>query len=144
MVPHYGSDRERTGPWAGVWVAYSLEPSERENARGHRGTESAEDGSRTGLGLALVISEMVSEVEPKTTAKRRFPSLFELVKFALFAGITFFVAWMAGTGRVAYVFIMLVIASALAYAVLDLVDYEIVKRRKRADEKSPYGVERAR
>jgi hypothetical protein len=38
---------------------------------------------------------------------------------------------MAGVGRAAYVLVMLVIAAALAYAVLDLVDYEIVKRRRR-------------
>jgi len=57
--------------------------------------------------------------------------LFDLVRFALFAGLTLLVAWMAGTGRVAYMFVMLVIAGALAYAVLDLVDYEIVKRRRR-------------
>jgi hypothetical protein len=38
---------------------------------------------------------------------------------------------MAGTGRVAYVMVMLWLAAALAYAVLDLVDYEIVKRDRR-------------
>jgi hypothetical protein len=40
-------------------------------------------------------------------------------------------AWIAGTGRVAYILIMLVIAAALGYAVLDLVDYEIAKRKRR-------------
>jgi heme/copper-type cytochrome/quinol oxidase subunit 4 len=60
-----------------------------------------------------------------------FPSLFDLVRFALFSGLTILAAWIAGTGRVAYIFAMLVIAAALAYAVLDLVDYEIVKRRRR-------------
>jgi len=40
-------------------------------------------------------------------------------------------AWVAGTGRVAYMMIMLVVAAALAYAVLDLVDYEVVKRKRR-------------
>ena len=60
-----------------------------------------------------------------------FPSLYELGRFALFAGVTFFAAWVAGTGRVAYTMIMLVIAAALAFAVIDLVDYELVKRRKR-------------
>jgi len=40
-------------------------------------------------------------------------------------------ALVAGAGRVAYTLIMLVIAAALAYAVLDLVDYEIVKRKRR-------------
>jgi len=39
-------------------------------------------------------------------------------------------AWVAGTGRVAYMMIMLVVAAALAYAVLDLVDYEVVKRKR--------------
>jgi len=59
------------------------------------------------------------------------PSLIDLCKFALFAGLTVVAAWIAGTGRVAYVLVMLVIAAALAYAVLDLVDYEIAKRRRR-------------
>jgi hypothetical protein len=57
--------------------------------------------------------------------------MFDLARFALFSGLTLLAAWIAGTGRVAYVFIMLVVAAALAYAVLDLVDYEIVKRRRR-------------
>jgi hypothetical protein len=60
----------------------------------------------------------------------RLPSLFDLIRFALFSGVTLLAAWIAGTGRVAYIFIMLVIAGALAYAVLDLVDYEVVKRRR--------------
>jgi len=42
-------------------------------------------------------------------------------------------AWIAGTGRVAYMMIMLVVAAALAYAVLDLVDYEVVKRKRAAE-----------
>jgi hypothetical protein len=56
--------------------------------------------------------------------------MFDLARFALFSGLTLLAAWIAGTGRVAYMFVMLVIAAALAYAVLDLVDYEIVKRRR--------------
>jgi hypothetical protein len=59
------------------------------------------------------------------------PSLFDLGRFALFAGITVFAAWIAGTGRVMYDLVMLVVAAALLYAVLDLVDYEIVKRKRR-------------
>jgi len=54
-----------------------------------------------------------------------------MVRFAFFSGLLFFLAWLASTGRVAYVLIMLLIAAALAYAVLDLVDYEIVKRKRR-------------
>lgn len=57
--------------------------------------------------------------------------MFDLLRFAVFSGILLLVAWIAGTGRVAYMFTMLIIAAALAYAVLDLVDYEIVKRRRR-------------
>jgi hypothetical protein len=45
--------------------------------------------------------------------------------------VILFVAWVAGTGRVAYVIVMLWIAGALGYAVLDLVDYEVVKRDRR-------------
>jgi hypothetical protein len=45
--------------------------------------------------------------------------------------VILFVAWLAGTGRVAYVMVMLWIAAALGYAVLDLVDHEIVKKGRR-------------
>jgi 4-hydroxybenzoate polyprenyltransferase len=57
--------------------------------------------------------------------------LIQPAKFALLYGLILFLAWLAGTGRVAYVMVMLWIAAALAYAVLDLVDYEIVKRDRR-------------
>jgi hypothetical protein len=57
--------------------------------------------------------------------------LNQLAKFALLSGLIFFLAWLAGTGRVAYVMVMLWLAAALGYAVLDLVDYEIVKRGRR-------------
>jgi hypothetical protein len=57
--------------------------------------------------------------------------LIELAKFAVLSGLIFFLAWLAGTGRVAYVMIMLWIAAALGYAVLDLVDFEIVKKGRR-------------
>jgi len=49
----------------------------------------------------------------------------------LFSGVTILAAWIAAFGRVAYTIIMLVVAAALAYAVLDLVDMEIVKRKRR-------------
>jgi hypothetical protein len=55
----------------------------------------------------------------------------ELGKFACFAALTVFAAWVAATGRVAYMFAMLVIAAALGYAVLDCVGYEIVKKKGR-------------
>jgi hypothetical protein len=51
--------------------------------------------------------------------------LIHLGKFVFLCGVILFVAWLAGTGRVAYVMVMLWIAAGLAYA--DLVDYEIVK-----------------
>jgi hypothetical protein len=57
--------------------------------------------------------------------------VIELAKFALFAILTLLAAWLAATGRVAYMFTMLVIAVALGYAVLDCVGYEIVKKRSR-------------
>jgi hypothetical protein len=56
--------------------------------------------------------------------------LIHLGKFVSLCGVILFVAWLAGTGRVAYVMVMLWIAAALAYAVLDLVDYEIVRRNR--------------
>ena len=57
--------------------------------------------------------------------------LIDLGKFVFLCGVILFVAWLAGTGRVAYVMVMLWIAAGLGYAVLDLVDYEIVKRGRR-------------
>ena len=57
--------------------------------------------------------------------------LIHLAKFALLSGVILFVAWLAGTGRVGYVMVMLWIAAAFGYAVLDLVDHEIVKRERR-------------
>jgi hypothetical protein len=57
--------------------------------------------------------------------------LIHLAKFAFLSGLILFLAWLAGTGRVAYVMFMLCIAAALGYAVLDLVDYELVKRDRR-------------
>ena len=57
--------------------------------------------------------------------------LIELAKFAVLSGLILFLAWLASTGRVAYVMIMLWIAAGLAYALLDLVGYEIVKSERR-------------
>jgi len=57
--------------------------------------------------------------------------LIGLAKFAVLSGLILFLAWLAGTGRVAYVMIMLWLAAGLAYAVLDLVGYEIVKTERR-------------
>jgi hypothetical protein len=57
--------------------------------------------------------------------------LTHLAKFAFLSGLILFVAWLAGTGRVAYVMVMLWIAAGLGYAVLDLVGYAIVKRDRR-------------
>jgi hypothetical protein len=57
--------------------------------------------------------------------------LIHLAKFILLCGVVLFVAWLAGTGRVGYVMVMLWIAAALGYAVIDLVDHEIVKRERR-------------
>ena len=52
------------------------------------------------------------------------------MRFAFFSGVLFLVAWVAGTGRVAYTLTMLLIGAALVFAVLDLLDYEMVKRKK--------------
>ena len=58
------------------------------------------------------------------------PSLFDLARFVLFSGLTILAAWIAAFGRVAYTIIMLVVGAALAFAVLDLVDMQIVKRKR--------------
>ena len=45
----------------------------------------------------------------------RFPTPFDMGRFLAFAVLTLLVAWLAGTGRVAYTFTMLLIAAALVY-----------------------------
>jgi hypothetical protein len=40
------------------------------------------------------------------------------------------VAWIAATGRVAYIFAMLILAGALGYAVLDLLGMEIRRQTR--------------
>jgi hypothetical protein len=57
--------------------------------------------------------------------------MFDLARFVFYCALIVLGAWIAGTGRVAYTFIMLVIAVALGYAILDLIDMEIVKRKRR-------------
>jgi hypothetical protein len=57
--------------------------------------------------------------------------MIDMALFVLFSGLTLLVALLAGAGYVAYTLVMLIIAAALVYAVLDLIDYEIVKRQRR-------------
>jgi len=54
--------------------------------------------------------------------------LLQMAKFVVLSGLILFIAWLASTGRVAYVMVMLWIAAGFAYAVLDLVGYEIRKK----------------
>jgi hypothetical protein len=63
------------------------------------------------------------------TSLRSMP--MHLAKFAFLGALLFFIAWLAKTGHVAYILIMLWIAIGLGYAILDLADYEIVKRERR-------------
>ena len=57
------------------------------------------------------------------------------MKFVLGAGLLFLAAWLAGTGRVAYTMIMLLIAAALGYAIVDLVGYEMVSKKRGVDRR---------
>ena len=65
---------------------------------------------------------------PKIERAIHMPSLSDMVLFVLLSGVLFFAAWIAGTGRVAYMFVMLIVAGALGYAVLDLLGMEIRRR----------------
>jgi hypothetical protein len=68
---------------------------------------------------------------PATNRSTPYSMLAHVLKFAFLSGVLLFVAWMAGTGRVAYILIMLLIAAALGFAVVDSVGYAIVKRERR-------------
>lgn len=69
-------------------------------------------------------------VDQERTGRMHVPSMWDMGRFVLFCGLTLLAAWIVATGRVAYVFGMLVLAAALTYAVLDLLDYEVAKRRR--------------
>jgi hypothetical protein len=56
--------------------------------------------------------------------------LIQMAKFVALSGLILFIAWLASTGRVAYVMVMLWLAVGLAFAVLDLVGYEIRKKER--------------
>jgi hypothetical protein len=93
---------------------------------------AAADVSVSASGCSLRHSHRGARDLPRKERRNiHLPRLFDLARFAFFSGLLVLAAWIAGTGRVAYIFIMLVIAAALGYAVLDLVDYEIVKRKRR-------------
>ena len=74
---------------------------------------------------------MTADPDQKTSRYVRDPRLLDLARFVFYSGLIFVAAWIAGTGHVAYTLVMLVIAAALVYAVLDLIDMEIVKRKRR-------------
>jgi RsiW-degrading membrane proteinase PrsW (M82 family) len=57
--------------------------------------------------------------------------LAHALKFLFFSGVLLLVAWIAGTGRVAYMMIMLLVAAALGFAVLDSIGYEVAKKDRR-------------
>jgi hypothetical protein len=57
--------------------------------------------------------------------------LAHALKFAFFSGVLLLVALIAGTGRVAYTMLMLLIAAALGFAVLDSIGYEVAKKKRR-------------
>ena len=74
---------------------------------------------------------MADPDKSKSGRSLHYPSLFDLARFVLYSGVIFLVALLAGAGHVAYTLVMLLIAAALVYAVLDLIDMEIVKRKRR-------------
>jgi hypothetical protein len=105
-------------------------------ALGHRltfaeTTRSASEDSTVVCGVHVVTSGSAMPSDDENNRTGRFPSLFDLVLFVLLSGVLLLGAWMATMGRVVYILVMLVIAGALAYAVLDLAEYEIVKRKQR-------------
>lgn len=57
--------------------------------------------------------------------------MIEMATLAFVAGVIFLLAWLASTGRVAYVLLMLWIAAGLAFAAIDLIGYELVKKGRR-------------
>jgi len=69
--------------------------------------------------------------DQKGKARFHMPSLSDLALFAFGSGLGFLAAWIAKTGRVAYILVMLVLAAALVFAVIDLMEYEIVKKGRR-------------
>jgi hypothetical protein len=124
------TDRPRFGPADNRRRSqHAARPSIREQPQRTPSAGSAFPGTLRG------VTEEADQ--PKIRRTVHVPSLFDLVRFAAFSGLTLLAALLAGAGRVAYTLIMLVIAAALAYAVLDLVDYELVKRNRPGRENRP-------
>ena len=67
---------------------------------------------------------------PKIERAIHMPSVSDMALFVLFSGVLLLAAWIAGTGRVAYVFAMLIVAAAFGYAVLDLLGMEIRRQTR--------------
>ena len=68
---------------------------------------------------------------PRIERALHMPSLIDMALFVVLSGVLLLAAWIASTGRVAYIFAMLIVAGALGYAVLDLLGMEI-RRKSRA------------
>jgi hypothetical protein len=56
--------------------------------------------------------------------------MIQMGAFIVLSGVIVFVAWLSTIGRVAYTMVMLWIAAALAFALLDLVGYELNKKER--------------
>jgi hypothetical protein len=57
--------------------------------------------------------------------------MMHLAKFAFLGALILFLGWLAKTGHVGYIFVMLWVAVALGWVILDVAGYEIVKRDRR-------------
>ena len=67
---------------------------------------------------------------PRIERAIHMPSLTDMALFVVLSGVLLLVAWIAATGRVAYIFAMLILAGALGYAVLDLLGMEIRRQTR--------------
>jgi hypothetical protein len=67
---------------------------------------------------------------PRIERAVHMPSLTDMVLFVVLSGVLLLAAWIAATGRVAYILAMLIVAGALGYAVLDLLGMEIRRRSR--------------
>lgn len=67
---------------------------------------------------------------PRIERAIHMPSLTDMATFVVLSGVLLLVAWIAATGRVAYIFAMLILAGALGYAVLDLLGMEIRRQTR--------------
>jgi hypothetical protein len=136
----WGRRRRASRPLSPRWESTTPRPSRSPSRTGSARTTCRRSGGTSpcgGFSGRLMsercnLSPMADCVDyPRIERALHMPSLIDMALFVVLSGVLLLAALIASTGRVAYIFAMLIVAGALGYAVLDLIGMEI-RRKSRA------------